>query len=386
MANNKDKIDQKYGSVDDLLKPRTVDTARSSRRKRPTPALDAMAGNLQASGTVNILKQEKLQAEQALQEAQQKFEKEKAELMEALSSKEKSESSDMQSSIMLTMPVTQTEVAFQWKTLDPSLIDVSPENERIQSFLDEISLRDILGSIKTRGQQKPGTVRPKPNGRYELIEGSRRLAAVKLAGKSYLALVGDVPDEDVRELSVIENKHQDVSPYEKAKAFQSLIENLHYENWTQLGEHQHISSSHINRYKQCAEMDEIFVRLLPSPSEMPLSYGETIAGLKRKNEVSLLNKAQELVDLREQAKVDSKVVLLDVDKIIKILKESVKSSSNKPTVKKPIKYVSKNKDVVLKYSITNNGNTKFEIAGVPEDKIDKVLQYLLKTLRVDPES
>ncbi len=111
----------------------------------------------------------------------------------------------------MTMPVTQQEVVFELQRIDPSKIDVSPENERIQEFLDEISLRDILPSIRKQGQQFPGTVRPKKDGRFELIEGSRRLKAAVLAKKPYLALVGDVPDADVRELSVIENKHQDVS-------------------------------------------------------------------------------------------------------------------------------------------------------------------------------
>jgi ParB family transcriptional regulator, chromosome partitioning protein len=247
--------------------------------------------------------------------------------------------------------------------------------------LDEISLQDILPSIRKHGQQKPGTVRPIDGGRFELIEGSRRLAAVKLAKREYLALVGDVPDADIRELGVIENKHKDVSPYEKAKAYLRQIENGEYENWTQLGAAKGISPPHISRYRACAELEEVYVRLLPSPSDMTLSYGETIARLIKKDGEGLASKAEELCKLR-QASVLEKQELPNAEEALKILKSAVRTKAEVPKAKKPVIYKSKDGARTVKHSITNQGTTKLELAGLSQEEVSRVIEHIQGMLKM----
>lgn len=376
---------KKYGDVDSLLGGQDstnpdegLNPASPARRARVSPALGAMTDNRPTSVT-DSLKAEKQAAELKLQQATQQFEEEKNRLLDKINN----QASNNGSPIVLNMPVTKQEVMFQLLRVKTDLIDVSPENERIQDFLDEISLQDILPSIKKHGQQKPGTLRPKADGRYELIEGSRRLAAAKIAGEDYLALVGNVPDADVRELGVIENRHQDVSPYEKAKSFEKHIANGEFENWTQLGAAKGISSSHIARYKACVQIPEIFVRILPSPSDMPLSYGETISSLLKKDASALTMKANELISIRQGA-LKNKDDLPDAEEIIKLLKSSVRSKTPKPTAKKPLVYKSKDGAVSIKHSIQrSNGGTKFEIMGVDEDKLERIRDYMFTTLGIE---
>ena len=375
---------EKYGNIDEMLS--SADQAGSDdktpkRVKRPSPALGVMTGDSRPTSVTDGLKAEKQKAERALEEAQEKFEKEKTELLKALEAAKESSSTANDPKIVLTMPVTKQDVLFELRHVDPYLIDISPENERIQEFLDEISLQDILPSIRKHGQQKPGTLRPKEGGRFELIEGSRRLAGVKVASQEYLALVGDVPDADVRELGIIENKHQDVSPYEKAKAYQRQIENGEYENWTQLGAARGISSSHISRYRACVELDELFVRILPSPSDMPLSYGETIAQLKKKGATGLEAKAEELLENRKVS-LTEKLELPGVEDIVRTLKSAVRTKSESPKTWKPVIYSSKD-GKVLKHSVSNKGATKFELTGVDDDQLEKILSFLTSTLKVD---
>lgn len=369
----------KYGNLDELLPDDTesevADTSGETvRRKRPSPALSAMAGDSKPTSITDSLRADKQAAQLALTEAQETWRREKEGLLLRLTEAGGTP-------IILTMPVTKQEITFELKRIDPSLIDVSPENERIQQFLDEVSLQDILPSIRKHGQQKPGTVRPAEGGRYELIEGSRRLAAVKLAKGEYLALVGSVPDADVRELGVIENKHKDVSPYEKAKAYLRQIENGEYENWTQLGAAKGISSSHIARYRACAQLDEIYVRILPSPSDMPLSYGETIAQLIKKGGADLVKKAQELCDLRQKSVLD-KQELPDAEEVLKILKSAVRIKTEEPKTWKPVVYKSKDGNKSVKHSVTNQGATKFELSGLSQDEITSVLDYLKNTFKI----
>lgn len=370
----------KYHDIEALLESDsdtgTAETA-STRQKRPSPAIGAMIGNKRPTRVTDTLRSEKEAVEKNLKDATDQFHQEKSELLRQLETLQSKQIDTAQ--VALTMPITKRLVKFKLQRIDPSLIDISPENERIQDFLDDVSLKDILPSIKQHGQQKPGTVRPKENGRYELIEGSRRLVSVKLANQEYLALVGNVPDADVRELSNIENKHQDVSPYEKALAYQRQINNGEYTNWTQLGAVYGISSSHISRYKACVDLDSLFVRILSCPSDMPLSYGETISNILKKNKKNAFLKAQELLEHRD---INS-AHLPSADEVIKILKNSVQTKSGSPTTKKPISYISTDGKVSMRHSISNKGNTKFELIGVTEEKQKKILTFLMQTLKVE---
>lgn len=370
----------KYGNLDDILKPSDSDVKTAPRRRRPSPALGAMKGDRPVSLTEK-LKTEKLAIEMELSTAREQFAKEKEELLNRIEGSASENGSE--TPISFVMPVTKQRVEFRLEEIDPELISVSKENERIQEYLDEISLRDILPSIKKHGQQKPGTVRPISNGHYELIEGSRRLAAVKLSGRSYLALVGNVPDADVRELGVIENKQQDVSPYEKAMSYNRRIESGDFENWTQLGAAMGISSSHISRYRACVQLDELFVKILPSPSDMPLSYGETIAKLCKKGKDALMDKAAELLG-RRQASLADDIELLSSEDIIKQLKSSVRARVKPPTDKKPVSYRSKDGTISVKHTIARRtGSNKFELLGVPEEKLEKIRDYIVRTLSVE---
>src|SRR5690606_35964064 len=106
--------------------------------------------------------------------------------------------------------------------------------------------------------------------------------------------------------------------------FQRQISNGEFDSWNQLGAAKGISSSHIARYRACVELDEIFVRILPSPSDMPLSYGETIGQLLKKGEGAVRGKAEELLELRKSA-LTNRVELPDAEAIVKLLKGAVRS-------------------------------------------------------------
>lgn len=397
MDADKEKMAEKFGDVDTLLSGSDVKPpATRLKKKRNSPALDALNNDRTRIRGIDNLKQKNEELELALKDNERAVESLKKKLTNEKEGREQDKQKwleDMVSlkasvktpgkSVVITMPVTKQKVSFELKGIDSALIDVSPENERIQSFLDEISLSDILPSIKRDGQQKPGTVRPKADGRYELIEGSRRLAAVKIAEMEYLAFVGDVPDADVRLLSEIENNHKDVSPYEKALSFVTQINQGVYEHWNQLGAAKGISESHIHRYKACTDIEEIYVSILPSPSDMPLSYGETIKSLLKKNSETLKAKANELLKERNALLEAGKSKQeRDVDEIIKELRRSVRLKQDKPKAKKPLLYLSVSGEITLKHSVTSKGDAKFEVAGAADEQLDEIVQYLKRVLGV----
>ena len=67
---------------------------------------------------------------------------------------------------------------------------IEPNLSQPRRYFDETALQALAGSLSERGVLQPVFVRPKANGRYELIAGERRWRAVKIAGlKTIPALV-----------------------------------------------------------------------------------------------------------------------------------------------------------------------------------------------------
>ena len=91
-----------------------------------------------------------------------------------------------------------------------------------ETFGDE-GLKELASSIKEKGVIQPLLVRPVEGG-YELIAGERRLRAIKSLGiPEAPALVKEVKEDEVLELSLIENiQRENLNPIEEAHAYQRL--------------------------------------------------------------------------------------------------------------------------------------------------------------------
>ena len=83
------------------------------------------------------------------------------------------------------------------------------------------SLEELKESIKTSGLLNPIIVRPKENGRYEMISGHRRKLAIELLGeKEVNATVKELSDNEATILMVDSNiSRERILPSEKAKAY-----------------------------------------------------------------------------------------------------------------------------------------------------------------------
>ncbi len=101
-------------------------------------------------------------------------------------------------------------------------IDRNPFQTR--SSFDPTKLTELANSIAATGVVQAITVRPLPGGRYQLINGERRLIASKQAGKATIpAIVREVSDEQAMEMTIVENlQRADLNPMEQARAYQRL--------------------------------------------------------------------------------------------------------------------------------------------------------------------
>ncbi len=90
-------------------------------------------------------------------------------------------------------------------------------------------LEELMSSIKEKGVVQPVLVRKAGDG-YELIAGERRLRAVTSLGIDRIpAIVKDVADIDLLEISLIENiQREELNPMEEASAFQKFIDDFNF--------------------------------------------------------------------------------------------------------------------------------------------------------------
>lgn len=82
--------------------------------------------------------------------------------------------------------------------LDPATIAPSAIPDRFEGAYDEAAIGELKESMAERGQIVPGLVRPMKGepGRYQIVYGRRRLAAVKLLGRKFKAVIRDLSDEE----------------------------------------------------------------------------------------------------------------------------------------------------------------------------------------------
>jgi len=120
-------------------------------------------------------------------------------------------------------PAAPAEVPF---TIPADRIDPNPLQPR--RVFEEDKLQELAQSITHNGIVQPLVVR-RAEGRYQLIAGERRLRAAKLAGLTEVpAIVREVPDKNLLEITLIENiQREDLNPIEAAQAFQHLSSDLY---------------------------------------------------------------------------------------------------------------------------------------------------------------
>ena len=107
--------------------------------------------------------------------------------------------------------------------IETRLIDSNPYQPR--GDFNESEIQSLAESLQTHGLLQPVVVRRRGE-RYQLIAGERRLrAAVKAGWSDVPAQVIAADDRQMAELAIVENmQRKDLSPLEKASAFQRYLE------------------------------------------------------------------------------------------------------------------------------------------------------------------
>lgn len=218
------------GSAKDLLQPKRG--TASSKKKRPTmPSVEAGGGRRGAgsrsglgggiNGSDSCQKATRLPAKDASVNEADKREEQNV-------SRETSVDHEL-------LPVPGASFA------EIAIDQIVPNTKQPREVFDEDDLKELSASIKEVGVLQPVVVRSipaegrseklneflaeKPEARYELIMGERRLRASELAGETTIpAIIRETEDGDLLRDALLENLHRaQLNPLEEASAYQQLM-------------------------------------------------------------------------------------------------------------------------------------------------------------------
>ena len=106
------------------------------------------------------------------------------------------------------------------------ITDISPNHFQPRRNFTEAELSELEASLRANGLLQPITVRPKGQGKWELVAGERRLrAATRLGWTEIPAVVRDFDDRAMLTLALVENlQRSDLNALEEAEGYQRLID------------------------------------------------------------------------------------------------------------------------------------------------------------------
>lgn len=106
-----------------------------------------------------------------------------------------------------------------------SINKIKSNNMQPRKLFDDDKIAELAESIKNHGIVQP-IILKQDNDSYMIVAGERRWRAAKLLGlKEVPAIIMDLTDKDILEISLIENiQRQDLNPIEEALAYKRLID------------------------------------------------------------------------------------------------------------------------------------------------------------------
>jgi ParB family transcriptional regulator, chromosome partitioning protein len=123
-------------------------------------------------------------------------------------------------------PITRDAAQASGGLRELAVTSIGPNPYQPRREFDEVQLKELSDSIAASGLLQPIVVRPRPDGRYELIAGERRYRAIQRLGWTTVpAVVKEVDDRALLTLALIENlQRDDLSPLDAAMGYQRLMQ------------------------------------------------------------------------------------------------------------------------------------------------------------------
>ncbi len=222
--------------------------------------------------------------------------------------------------------------------LDTEKIDPSPYQPR--KIFNESALSLLADAIQANdGLNNPIVVRPKPNGRFELVGGERRWRAHEILQWTRIeAYVRDLSDEDAAVLAVTDNESQEpLTDFERALSYKKLLDSKAVKNQMTLSRRVGRSMATISRCLAYFKLPQEIIALLEDdPAFIGTKHVADLAALADEGHKDLVVQAAQLI-------FDGK---LSQEAAVAWIKTSVKKNSEQPPVPPvPVKLYAKGREL-----------------------------------------
>ncbi|HFK7019149.1 Chromosome-partitioning protein Spo0J [Listeria monocytogenes] len=247
--------------------------------------------------------------------------------------------------------------------------EIKPNPYQPRKIFDAKAINELRDSIKIHGVLQPVILRNTDKG-YEIVVGERRYRAAKEAKlKEIPAVVRDLTEEEMMELSVIENlQREDLSPLEEAESYQFLMKKLSLTQ-AKLAERVGKSRPYIANFVRLLTLPEE-VQVMLRDGSLSAGHGRVLLGLKlKKNIIPTAKKA-----------VAQGLTVRQLEDVVNNLNENVSRETIKPA-RVPIFIRESESQLRDKFGTAvsikrRDKKGKIEIEFLSDDDLDRILEIL----------
>ncbi|HAC0644550.1 TPA_asm: ParB/RepB/Spo0J family partition protein [Listeria monocytogenes] len=247
--------------------------------------------------------------------------------------------------------------------------DIKPNPYQPRKIFDTKAINELRDSIKIHGVLQPIILRNTDKG-YEIVVGERRYRAAKEAKlKEIPAVVRDLTEEEMMELSVIENlQREDLYPLEEAESYQFLMKKLGLTQ-AKLAERVGKSRPYIANFVRLLTLPEE-VQVMLRDGSLSAGHGRVLLGLKlKKNIIPTAKKA-----------VAQGLTVRQLEDVVNNLNENVSRETIKPA-RVPIFIRESESQLRDKFGTAvsikrRDKKGKIEIEFLSDDDLDRILEIL----------
>lgn len=193
--------------------------------------------------------------------------------------------------------------------LETSLCSDWDFNDRSTSDYGDI--QELAERIKTQGQIVPAIVRKKKNGnRYEVISGSRRLQAAKIAEKPLLAIIKDnLSNKEALSIQYEENRNREgISDYSDYLHFENLLTKKIFKSQKQIADMLNVSTSYISNLMSFGNLSKALQKKIGDFSKVSSRTATVLVAFENKGakyKKALLDYASEIKNGAGEKKIKS---------------------------------------------------------------------------------
>lgn len=155
---------------------------------------------------------------------------------------------------------------------------VAGSNDR--QYFNETALQELAVSIQQNGIAQPPTVRPMPNGTYQIVAGERRTRAMRdiLKWTEIPCVVREMDDEQASAVMLVENtSREDLNPIEEAQSYQKRIDEFGW-SISKIAEIAGVSESVVRKRLSLLKIVDDLQHYVKF-GQMPLSHAELLGRL-----------------------------------------------------------------------------------------------------------